>query len=122
MNRPAEPPYDGKACPMCPFNIRGLSAVVHNIAWRLDPTAGVSLCKIVDKFHDLKTAVAGVTIADDAPEQIKELYAAALTACQSKTIDELRTHAAGLKAASDAIQPLVDAHFENRLHSHGEIR
>lgn len=68
MNAHDQPPFDGRACPCCPMEVRNLYAVAQNIVHRMPEIAG----------GDLKHAVA-------------------------------------------RMKPLIDAHFANRMHSHGEV-
>lgn len=111
-----------KPCPMCPMEIRNLSAVVHNLIWRLEPGSGVSYCKLLGKFYDMKRAVEHCpSPAEDAPEPIKLLYSVAREAAESKTIEDLRKFLPRLKEASTAVEVLSDAHFADRSHSHGSI-
>ena len=62
------PPFDGKPCPMCPIEIRNLSATAHNAVNRWDDwrQRGESLCKLESKMEDLRRAVAVVKPLSDA--------------------------------------------------------
>lgn len=135
--RRTEPPFDGKACPMCPGAIRNLSAVVHNFLWRWE-TGGSSPCKAQEKFGYVSMAVAEVAplITADTHDAVRTLHEAAAdfvnwwgrvavsTNAESRAFaqETLRERGQKLKAASLAIEPLSAAHFADRLHSHGEIR
>lgn len=52
------PPYDGKPCPMCPLEIRGLAAIADNVvkAWDQYKEDG-SLYKVAAKIEDLRDIV-----------------------------------------------------------------
>lgn len=54
-----DPPYDGKPCPMCPMEMRGLAAIAHNLvnAWDSYKESGESFCKVAAKMEDLRDAV-----------------------------------------------------------------
>lgn len=52
------PPYDGRPCPMCPMEIRNLSAVAHNLLAQLD--RGASSCKLEETLDSLRRAVESV--------------------------------------------------------------
>lgn len=106
---------------MCPSDIRNLSAVVHNLAWRLTP-GSASLCKVISKFHDMKSALerAAIYITEESPIELRVLLSAAKAASYSETVQDLFMHKAALTMASEGIQPLSDAHFADRKHSHGD--
>lgn len=53
--KPTQPPFDGKPCPMCPVEIRNLAAVAHNLISQLDRKA--SECKIAETINSLRAAV-----------------------------------------------------------------
>jgi len=57
------PPFDGRPCPMCPTEIRNLSAVAHNLIAQLD--RGASECKIQDTLQQLREAVKSVRPLSD---------------------------------------------------------
>lgn len=117
------PPYDGKPCPMCPSEIRNLSATAHNLAWRIVDFRGDSLCKIVDKLYSLRRAVEDLTNAkilnDETPDEIRTLYSVCELVARVTSYPDLFALGATLKDASDAVRPLSDAHFNDSRHSHG---
>lgn len=106
---------------MCPLEVRGLAAAVHNLAWRVRayPKYSDSPCKLIEKFQNMKIAAERVVLDSDAPAELKRLHEVALTASKCATVSELLKHGDALQAASDAVQHLCDKHFENRAHSHG---
>lgn len=114
------PPFDGQPCPMCPEDIRGLFATVRNLAWRLLSYEGECASVIVDRFRSLKESVARChSLSEDSPMELKELLYAAGAACSAKTVGELIKFGPRLKSVSEAVEPLRDAHFADRKHSHG---
>jgi hypothetical protein len=133
MNRRYEPPFDGKPCPMCPTAIRNLSAVVHNFLWRWKEFIRCGDgCKVRDKFERVQWAVQDVEslIAPETHEAVRALHAEAAEfvarfnawlAKEEGALDRVREQTEKLQAASDAIKALSDAHFADRMHSHGEV-
>jgi hypothetical protein len=117
------PPYDDKPCPMCPMEIRNLVAVVHNLAWRLEDYQrnGESSCKVVEKFQAMKAAVDTMFGHCDWPKELRLLYDMASSAARCETLEALLKYTTILKSASDGVQPLADAHFADRKHSHGDL-
>jgi hypothetical protein len=53
--KPTQPPFDGRPCPMCPVEIRNLAAVAHNLLSQLD--RGASLCTVQATLSSLRSAV-----------------------------------------------------------------
>jgi hypothetical protein len=119
VNKRSEPPFDGIACPMCPTDVRGLSAVAHNLRNRLRPGAVDSLCQIGSKVHDLRAAVEKVTITAEAPVELQRLYEVCQKIAKCTTYAEVFALEDELREASVGVEPLSDAHFANREHSHG---
>lgn len=115
------PPYDGKPCPMCPMEVRNLAAVVHNLAWRLEDYHGESSCKIIEKFQAMKAAIESMFGRCDWPNELRLLYDMASAASRCETLEGLMKYKTILKSASEGVQPLSDAHFADRKHSHGDL-
>jgi hypothetical protein len=115
-----EPPFDGKPCPMCPMEVRNMSAVVHNLALRLNDYSNYpeSTCKIIRDFNNLQRAIDSVELPANAPEALKALHSAATDACKSETVADLLRHKEKLKSASLAVRPLSGAHFADRRHAY----
>ena len=65
-----EPPFDGVPCPMCPSEIRNLSAVAHNLLVRWDAVnqhgGGETWAQFREKLDDLRRAVEAVRPLADA--------------------------------------------------------
>jgi hypothetical protein len=120
--RPQAPPFDGKPCPVCPIEVRNLTAVVHNLAWRLLAYHGGCASTIIEKFHLMQSAVSDCRLPEDAPTELRQLWLAAEAASKATRVVDLLPHGTALKAATDAVQPLVDSHFADRQHSHGQLR
>jgi len=118
-----EPPYDGIPCPMCPTEIRGLAATAHNFAWRLRSYAdnrGISVCAVTSKFFDLKEAMKSVSPRDHWPIEIRNLYDVCQKVISCTNLNELSKICTELEGACSAVEPLSNAHFNNRKHPHGE--
>jgi hypothetical protein len=116
-----EPPFDGKACPMCPMKIRNLSATMHNLGTSIAPPSS-SLCNIASKWHSVRSAVYGLTLPDEARPELKRLLEVALRVCDCKTYADVMDLGNEIRAASDAVRPLSDAHFADSMHAHGHSR
>lgn len=131
--RRTEPPFDGKPCPMCPSAIRNLSAVTHNAAWRVESGSYDSPCQLREKVDRVRYAVkdTDTLIGPDSPLELQSLRAAgdafvkawdAYLAGGQALWNAFKISAGAMKHAAAAVQPLSNAHFADRLHSHGEIR
>lgn len=132
-----EPPFDGLPCPVCPGSVRNLTATVHNFLWRWE-SGGFGAYKARDKLDSMRSAVAStaVLITDETHGAIRTLHeeAAEFVKWWDRTLDgpneesrafavtATREHGAALRKAMNEAQTLVDAHFADRLHSHGEVR
>jgi hypothetical protein len=103
------------------MEVRNLAAIVHNLAWRLDDYLqnGASPCKVIEKFHAMKAAVDQMFGHCDWPKELRLLYDMASSASRCETLGALLKYKTILKSASDGVQPLSDAHFADRKHSHG---
>lgn len=123
------PPYDGSAsCPMCPMEVRGISAILHNFLVRWPN--GQSFVKL----NDLRNFHRPREVHTDNPV-VKEMLEAAALLCEavagmkeeglqlSWTAD-IRDRVAALeprvRAAEHAVRGLVDEHFRDSRHSHGQ--
>lgn len=133
MSNQYEPPFDGKPCPMCPSGIRNLSAVTHNAAWRVESGSYDSLCQVREKVDHVRYAVKATEalIGPESPLELQSLRAAgdafvkawdAYLEGGQRWWNAVKVSAGAMKHAAAAVQPLLDAHFADRLHSHGEVR
>ena len=108
-------PY--QACPVCPSDIRNLSATTHNLVNALDVH---DVERIVQKFWSMKRAVNVIYCPDDAIIEVRNLIDVALAASTSITASALFEYKDELKNTVNTISPYVHNHFVNQIHSHGD--
>lgn len=120
MSTELEPPFDGKPCSMCPIEWRNLYALMHNLANELK-YPHKSPRKIQEKWSSISRAAGTVEITPETPRELRDLKAIALRVAKCDTVADLLAILVDIRGAAAFVQPLVDAHFADHFHSHGEI-
>lgn len=122
-NRPSEPPFDGKPCPMCPSVVRNFSACVHNF---LSCWQGHQWERVARKFRQMREAADALAPQIDAATHpdIKALAHEVDLLLARVAIGDLFTlaHQPAVDAVQRAyvpMQAMSDAHFADRQHAHG---
>lgn len=122
------PPFDGKPCPMCPAEIRGAAALLHNCLVRWPASEAMV------KLNDLRRCGNPNPSVSDNPAVIEMLSVATLlrdavhdmtddgqtirwTPLSIERVSELIPRA---EAAMCSLEPLSDEHFRDSRHSRGE--
>lgn len=115
MTRPLEPPFDGKPCPVCPLEVRNLSAIAHNLVLRLRGRSTSSDTGV----EDLDRAVKMVAVNEQTHQAIVELRDAGQRFVSSVG-GKRGFPVVDLDTARLAMQPLVEAHFADPKHCYRE--
>ncbi len=120
------PPFDGsEPCPMCPTEIRSVSALVHNMLVRWPSESGWLV-----KLYDLSNTNLAIHSAHpaivDLLEQARKIVAAYRENCVMEGNRILCKDSAPIAAcipelrrAAIAAEPLSDAHFHDSRHASG---
>lgn len=122
-----EPPYHGKACPMCPNDVRCISACIHNFLVRWP--GGDAIVKLHDlTSYQLETVVTSdpvvqemLDIAGELIEVAKEIQVDGLTLrWTTEVFDKIAAIEPRAAENQGKIQELSDAHFDDSRHSHDQ--
>jgi hypothetical protein len=96
-------------CPMCPVDIRNLSAVSHNLLMRIkrnDFSASLSR-----KFEDLKSAI--LTINDHTHPDVQNFISVMVKVSKCKRRSDLYNFEEEIDKAHSPIRKLCEFHFKN---------
>lgn len=113
QTEPKGPPFDGKPCPMCPMDVRNVSAVVHNFLWRWPDHDWQRKA-----YQIVQSRPADVQSDDPAVQRLLKAAAALVSAIEAQA--DIAPLIPELRAAHAAAEKLSDAHFSDPEHSHGD--